>query len=118
MEDTEDRTEDQKFITPEVEKRRHRRVKLATQVKCEAAGRDDIFLTRDVSAGGMFVTAQRPLPVGSTVALTFNLGGGNPAISCTGMVVYSQQAMGMGIEFMGLPKDCTDALRKFVDDSN
>jgi len=117
MEDAEDRTEQHEFITPQVEKRRHRRVKLATQVTCEAIGREDIMLTRDVSTGGMFVTAQRPLPVGSAVALSFHLGNGT-SISCTGKVVYSQQGMGMGIEFVGLPDDCTAALQKFVDASN
>jgi len=118
MEDSENRIEEREFITPQMEKRRHRRVKLAAQVKCEAIGRDEILLTRDVSAGGMFVTAQSPLPVGSTVGLTFNLGNGSTAISCTGKVVYSQQGMGMGIEFMGLSEDCTAALQKFVDESN
>jgi hypothetical protein len=114
----EERAEDRQFVTPQVEKRRHRRVKLATQVKCAAMGRDDVFLTRDVSAGGMFVTAQSPLPIGAEVGLTFSLGTGVPALACTGKVVYSQQGMGMGIEFFGLNEDCALTLQKFVDESN
>ena len=111
-------TKQPQFITPEIEKRRHRRAKLVTEVKCDALGRDEILLTRDVSVGGTFVTTNTPLPLNSIVGLSFSVGTGAPAICCTGKVVYSKQGMGMGIEFAELKEEDLAALQKFVDESN
>lgn len=111
-------SQEQQLVTPEIEKRRNRRVKLVTEVKCDAMERDEILVTRDVSAGGMFVITNTPLPLDSEVGLSFSLGTGAPAIACTGKVVYSRQGMGMGIEFAGLREDTRLALQKFVDESN
>jgi len=110
--------EERQFVTPEIGKRRHRRARLVTAVKCDALGRDEILLTRDVSAGGVFVTTNTPLPLDSKVGLAFSLGTGTPAISCTGKVVYSKQGLGMGIEFVGLNEATALALQKFVDESS
>ena len=109
---------DSQLVTAQIEKRKYRRVKLVTEVRCDAAGRDDILVTRDVSAGGMFVSTKTPLPIGSEVGLSFNLGKEASALQCAGKIVYSQQGMGMGIEFSGLNPECALALQKFVDESD
>jgi len=109
--------EAREFVTPEIEKRRSRRVKLVAEVKCAALGRDEILVTRDVSAGGLFVTTNSPLPLDSMVGLSFNLGTGAPTISCNGKVVYSKQGLGMGIQFGELSYETLRALEKFVDES-
>jgi type IV pilus assembly protein PilZ len=106
------------FITPDIDKRRQRRVKLITEVKCEALSRDEMLVTRDVSAGGLFVTTKNPLPLEAAVRVAFSLAAGNPAIACGGRVVYSMPGMGMGIQFTGLNEESRAALEKFVDEAN
>lgn len=109
--------EGREYITPEIDKRQHRRAKLVTQVRCDALGREDLMLTRDVSIGGMFVRAKNPYPADSEVAVSFLLRAGDPPISSRGKVVYSIQGMGMGIMFVDLSQDVREALQKFVDEA-
>lgn len=109
--------EGREYITPEIDKRQHRRAQLVTQVRCDALGREDLMLTRDVSIGGMFVRAKNPYPADSEVAVSFLLRAGDPPISCRGKVVYSIQGMGMGIMFVDLSQDVREALQKFVDEA-
>jgi hypothetical protein len=108
--------EGREYITPEIDKRQHRRAKLLTQVQCAALSREDLMLTRDVSVGGMFVTAKDPFPADSEVALSFRLRAGDPPISSRGKVMYSVQGMGMGIMFVDLSEATREALQKFVDE--
>ncbi len=105
------------LVTPQIEKRLHRRAKLVTHVQCDTLGRNDLLVTRDVSTGGMFVSTNTPLPIESLVGLSFNLGMGKPVISCKGKVVFSKQGMGMGIEFVGLSDESRQSLEKFVDET-
>ena len=109
--------EGREFVTPEIEKRQHRRAKLVIQVTCAALSRDEILVTRDLSIGGLFLTTHTPLPLDSVVGLSFNLGTGSPAISCDGKVVSSMQGMGMGIEFTGTSDESRRSLEKFVDEA-
>lgn len=110
--------EGREFITPDVDKRRQRRVKLVTEVKCEALSRDEFLVTRDVSVGGLFVSTRKPLPLESLVSVAFSLAAGSPAIACNGVVVYSMQGLGMGIEFVDLNDAGRATLQKFVDEAN
>ena len=105
-------------ITPEIEKRQHRRVKLLTQVRCETLGREALLLTRDVSAGGVFISTPNPFPANSEVALSFRLGPDDPLLSCRGKVVHAVRGVGMGIQFIESAADARLALQKFVDESN
>jgi hypothetical protein len=108
----------QEFITPEIDKRRQRRARLITEVKCEALQRDEFLVTRDVSAGGLFVSTNNPLPVASAVRVVFSLAAGTPPLACNGRVVTSMQGMGMGIEFSSLAEEQRKSLEKFVDEAN
>jgi c-di-GMP-binding flagellar brake protein YcgR len=102
----------------ETEKRRYRRAKLITQVKCEALGREAVVLTRDVSAGGMFLNDPNPFPSKSTVNLAFRLEPTAPLLTCRGEVVYSIQGVGMGVMFTEIPEAVRQALENFVDAAN
>lgn len=112
-----DESQQRELVTPEIEKRRHRRARLVTEVKCDALGRDAILVTRDISAGGLFVITNTPLPMDSAVGLSFSLVTGAPPILCHGKVVYSQQGLGMGIQFAELSYEDLRVLEKFVDES-
>ena len=105
-------------ITPEIEKRQYRRVKLITELGCEAMGREEVALSRDISVGGMFVTAQTPFPQNSEIALSFRLKSGEPLISCRGKIMHATKGMGMGVMFLDLSEEVRRTLREFVDEAN
>jgi c-di-GMP-binding flagellar brake protein YcgR len=107
-------SKDSQLIKLEVERRQYRRVKLVTQVRCEALERDEIMVTRDVSLGGMFINVRFPLPLDSEVSLTFRLDPTGPAIACRAKVMFSRAGLGMGIQFLDLSAEAHQTLQKFV----
>jgi PilZ domain len=84
----------------EIEKRRHKRDKAALAVQCASFGIDEIFVSADVSGGGMFLNTPSPLAPGSDVELSFRLSPDGPDIACSGRVVYALSGVGMGIQFL------------------
>ena len=110
-------SEEGPYVTPEINKRQHRRAKLVTQVKCSSLGREEMMLTRDVSAGGVFVSTPNPFPMNSEVTVSLQLPSGSTAIQTAGTIVYSLKGLGMGVQFSGLDAASIDALQKFVDES-
>lgn len=102
---------------PGIEKREHRRARLVTQVRCEALGREEMLLTRDVSVGGVFISAKEPFPMGSETTLALQLAAGGTTIKAAGKVVYSLKGLGMGIQFADLNDENRATLQKFVDES-
>ena len=109
-------SDDYLLIRPEVERRRYRRVKLVTQVHCDAMGRNDVMVTRDISQGGMFINVKSPLPLASELSLTFRTSPTEPPITCRARVKFSQVNLGMGIEFIDLDSEAQQTLQKFVDE--
>ena len=105
------------YVKPGIDKRQHRRASLVTEVRCEALGREELLLTRDVSAGGLFVSSKEPFPMGSEVALKLKLPTREGLVAARGMVVYSLKGMGMGVQFSDLGEDLRGDLQKFVDES-
>ncbi len=103
------------YITPDIEKRQHRRVRLVTEVRCAALGRQEVLVTRDVSIGGLFVSAKKPFPSDAEVSITMRLRPEDKAISCRGKVAYSLEGMGMGVQFTDLSEEDLRAIQKFVD---
>lgn len=101
----------------ETNKRNYRRIKLVTQLLCEALGREEIQLTRDISLGGVFVTCQNPMPKDAEVVVAFRLKPTEPLISCRALVAHAQQGMGMGLKFIDLTEECRQALVKFLDEA-
>ena len=110
--------EGREFVNPENEKRQHRRAKLVAQIRCEALGREELHMTRDISVGGLFVGSKEPFPPDCEVSVFFHLRPSDPAISCQGRVVYSLRGLGMGIQFTELSGADRVSLQKFVDESN
>ena len=108
--------DDRQLIRPEVERRQYRRVKLVTQVNCEATDRNEIMVTRDVSLGGMFINVKFPLPINSELSLTFRLYPTEPTIGCRAKVMFSRVGLGMGIKFLDLSQEAQQTLQKFVDE--
>jgi uncharacterized protein (TIGR02266 family) len=93
------------------ERRKFPRVRLATQVQCEAA----MLLTysRDVSEGGMFVETDTPLPAGSILTLRFNLDN-DTSVMAKGVVTYQIRKFGMGVQFIELSPDDRKRIEEYV----
>jgi hypothetical protein len=102
----------------EVERRRNPRLKAIFEVHCGVLGADQVFLTRDVSAGGVFLTTSDPLPANSEVVLSFRLRPQDPLVSYAGRVVYSQRDAGMGIEFFDLTGELRLTLKQLLDSAH
>ncbi len=113
-----DEEQGREYITPEIERRQYRRVVLVTQVRCEALGREELLVTRDVSVGGMFINAKDPFPKESEVTLSFRLQGATQTITCRGKIVYSLKGLGMGVQFFELSEQTRQMLQKFIDETN
>ncbi len=106
-----------KYITPEIDKRQYRRANLVTQVRCEALGREDLLVTRDVSVGGLFLLGKQNYPAQSEISLSFRLNPTDPPLSCRGTIVYAVRGVGLGVQFTDLSEDAKQALQKFVDEA-
>ena len=96
----------------EIEKRRHKRSKAALEVQCASFGIDEIFVSSDVSGGGIFLNTPSPLASGSDVELSFRLSPDGPDIACSGRVVYAVPGVGMGIQFLDARGEIEMALNK------
>jgi hypothetical protein len=83
-----------------IERRLNKRDRQALDVRCESFGIDEIFVSRDVSTGGLFLNTPDPLVPGSQVELTFRVTPEGPQIECSGRVVYALPGVGMGIQFI------------------
>ena len=108
--------EDSQVVKTDVERRQSRRVKLVTQVLCEALECNEVRVTRDVSVGGMFFNVQFPLPIGSELSISFRLNPAGPPITCRAKVTFSRVGLGMGIQFLDLGREARQMLQKFVDE--
>lgn len=98
----------------EIEKRQHKRSQTALEVHCASFGLDEIFVSRDVGGGGLFLKAPNPLAVGSEVSLSFSLSPGSPPFECSGRVVYSLPGVGMGIQFVDARGEMEMALNELA----
>lgn len=99
------------------ERRRFERVKLNVPIKLDSVTSFDAE-TRDVSTGGVFVTLEDILPVGSLVDLEFQIPGADRHFKVLGEVRWSQEergAAGLGIEFLNLDDERRAELAEVVD---
>ncbi len=107
--------EGREYVKPDIEKRQHRRARLVTQLRCAVLDREDLLLSRDISVGGMFVTAKDPFPQDSEVTVAFRLRPEDSLISCRGKVMYAIAGVGMGVMFSEVDEKSRQSLQKFVD---
>jgi uncharacterized protein (TIGR02266 family) len=110
-------SEEGPYVSPEINKRQHRRARLVTQVRCASLGREEMLLSRDVSVGGVFVSTKEPFPMNSEVAVSMQLPSGGAAINAHGTIVYALKGLGMGVQFSDLSEASRTTLQKFVDES-
>jgi hypothetical protein len=87
-----------------IEKRRSRRVNLprGMTISWDSPYRRDISRVSSLSAGGMFIDADDPAPVGETLEVQFDLPSG--PVLAKAVVRRSIRGKGMGVEFTELPE--------------
>ena len=91
---------DEDLLTPD--RRHHDRSRLIVDVFFDGADATGVASTKDISAGGLYMTTQTVLPEGSI--LTIRLPFEEADIVVNAEVVYSNPGRGVGLRFDGLPE--------------
>ena len=105
-----------------VENRQHPRFEVSFPVDCSTR---QFFFTnhvRNISKGGLFLRAERPLPVNQEVSLVLHLPGTERSIFATGRVVWNHDiesgdtniVPGSGIRFVGMTASDRAALDSYL----
>lgn len=76
------------------------RKKLIVDVRFEGGDGTGIANTRDIGAGGLYMTTTAPLDQGTAIAMTFSMEG--RTLNLGGTVVYSDPGHGVGVRFKNL----------------
>ena len=104
-----------------VPRRKHLRVPCRYTAGIKAGGRDLSGMVQNVSAGGMFLTAERRFETGMALRLNFNLPGVAVEIHVLGEVVrieeISETEFGIGIQFLELTNESRQNLQTFLEKS-
>jgi PilZ domain-containing protein len=85
------------------EERRHfDRSRLIVDVHFDGADATGVASTKDISVGGLYMSTQAEIPVGTTLALRLPLGSEHIVVKAE--VVYSNPGHGVGVKFNELPE--------------
>lgn len=85
------------------ERRKSDRKKLIVDVKFEGGDATGIANTRDIGVGGLYMTTNTTLEMGTQVFMTMSVG--DREISFGGTVVYTDPGQGVGIRFQDISED-------------
>jgi uncharacterized protein (TIGR02266 family) len=103
----------------DAERRRSERTELVVRVDYSTI--DELFseFTHDINEGGLFIETEKPRPMGTEVAMCFNLPGSGEVVETTGRVVWVTSGEagappGMGIEFDELTPDDRDRVNELI----
>jgi len=92
------------------ERRQYDRSRLIVDVHFEGVEATGVASTKDISMGGLYMTTQREIPVGTTLTLRIPLGGQYVVLKAD--VVYSNPNRGVGVRFHRLPDDVRALMEK------
>ena len=101
----EDRAEE---ISPD-ERRHFDRSRLIVDVHFDGAESTGVASTKDISAGGLYLSTATNIPIGSTLALRLPMG--NQYVVVQGEVVYSNPGEGVGVKF----RELSDEARSLIE---
>lgn len=79
------------------------RKKLIIDVRFEGGDGTGIANTRDIGAGGLYMTTTAPLDTGTPIMMTISVG--ERTLNLKGVVVYSDPGHGVGVRFKDLDAD-------------
>ena len=92
------------------ERRQYDRSRLIVDVHFEGVEATGVASTKDISMGGLYMTTQREIPVGTTLTLRIPFGGQHVVLKAD--VVYSNPNRGVGVRFHRLPDDVRALMEK------
>jgi hypothetical protein len=95
------------------ERRGSDRKKLIVDVRFEGGDGTGIANTRDIGAGGLYMTTTAILDVGTPILMSLGLG--DRTMSIKGTVVYSDPGHGVGVRFKDLSEDDDELLSRELD---
>ena len=107
--------EDRSEQTAIDERRQYDRSRLILDVHFEGVDATGVASTKDISLGGLYMTTQREIPVGTTLTLRIPLGGRYVVVKAD--VVYSNPNRGVGVRFHCLPDDVRALIEKELSSS-
>ena len=102
-------TDDTQEISPD-DRRQYDRSRLIVDVHFDGAESTGVASTKDISLGGLYMTTQTRIPVGSMLALRIPIGSDHVIV--TGEVVYSSPGEGVGVKFHKLADDTRRTLER------
>src|SRR5688572_14955694 len=95
------------------ERRGSDRKKLIVDVRFEGGDGTGIANTRDIGAGGLYMTTTAILDVGTPILMSLSMG--DRTMSINGTVVYSDPGHGVGVRFKDLSEDDNALLSRELD---
>ena len=93
-------------------RRQYDRSRLIVDVHFDGAESTGVASTKDISPGGLYMTTQTRIPVGSMLALRIPIGGDHVIVR--GEVVYSNPGEGVGVKFHELSDDTRRTLERGI----
>lgn len=97
---------------------RARRVSVSADVVFRAENAHFIAKTANLSETGLFLLTQATLAPGTPLHLVFGMPPTLPRISSEGIVKWSKDREGVGVELTALSPEHREALRQFLDSSH
>ena len=92
------------------------------RIEIRPLDRVPLYISGNLSVGGMFLITQEPLPVGTNFRVCFALPASKDDITATGEVLWSRSQReapdrqpGMGVKFKNLSPDDRKRIRSFVE---
>ncbi len=92
------------------EKRQSDRKKLIVDVNFKGGDATGIANTRDIGIGGLYMTTNSSLDVGTLLFMRMTVGG--TEVSLTGTVVYTDPGQGVGVRFHNLSNENAKLLKQ------
>jgi len=92
------------------ERRQHDRSRLIVDVHFDGGESTGVASSKDISLGGLYMSTQTDIPVGSSLALRIPVAGDHVMVK--GEVVYANPGKGIGVKFRDLPEDARRALEE------
>ncbi len=92
------------------ERRHYDRSRLIVEVHFDGGDATGVASTKDISAGGLYMSTQADIAVGDTLALRIPLGGQHVVVKAD--VVYSNPGHGIGVRFHRLTPETRELMER------
>lgn len=95
------------------EKRKSDRKKLIIDVNFNGGDATGIANTRDIGIGGLYMTTNARLDIGTLIFMRMTVGAAEVAL--TGAVVYTDPGQGVGVRFHNVSEENAEILKRELD---